>query len=181
MTDTLTATTDQVPAAIAQREREVASAMIRRMMPSAPSRQQFEDVEERLLDLPQVDCPLVHRFAPGVYLREIEMPADSFIIGAEHRTEHFNIILSGRALVMIDGVIEEIRAPHTFKSMPGVRKTLLILETMRWMTVHVTQETDLAEIEKQVIIRTPADQRHKDSLVAMKAKASELGYNPSTP
>ena len=45
--------------------------------------------------MPQVECPLKHYFAPGVYLREIFMPAGSVVIGKIHKTEHFNIIQKG--------------------------------------------------------------------------------------
>ena len=116
--------------------------------------QQIEHAEARLLNLPQVDMPLVHRFAPGVYFREITMPAGTFIIGQEHRTRHFNVVLSGRARVMIDGKVEEISAPSVFVSEPGVRKVLFIQETMRWATIHATNETDVPTLERVLVRRS---------------------------
>ena len=29
----------------------------------------------------QVECPVVHRFGPGIYKKEVTIPADSFAIG----------------------------------------------------------------------------------------------------
>lgn len=116
----------------------------------------IEEVEAALLPLPQVELPLTHRFAPGIYLREISMPADTIVIGHEHKTEHFNIVLTGRALVLIDGETHTITAPCTFISKPGVRKTLYIIEDMRWQTVHPTEETDLEKLEALLIRKSDA-------------------------
>lgn len=95
-------------------------------------------------------------------MREIEMPAGTFIIGAEHRTEHFNVVLSGRAFVMMDGIIEEVSAPKTFVSSPGVRKVLYIVETMRWQTIHANpdNEADIERLEERIADFTPVERHH---------------------
>lgn len=100
----------------------------------------------------QTECPVVHRFAPGVYLREIFMPADTVVIGKIHKTEHFNILIKGACLIVHDdGRREELRAPLTFVSGAGVQKVLYIIEDMIWQTVHVTPETDLVKLEAELI------------------------------
>jgi hypothetical protein len=105
-----------------------------------------------LSTLPQTDCALMHRFAPGVYLREIHMPADTVVIGKVHKTEHFNILLQGACLIVHeDGRREELRAPLTFVSGAGVQKVLYIIEDMIWQTVHVTPETDMAKLEELIV------------------------------
>lgn len=116
----------------------------------------IELVESKLLRLPQVEVPLEHRFAPGIYLREVTMPAGTLVIGHEHKTEHFNIVLSGRARVMIGGKVQEVVAPCILKSEVGVRKILLIQEEMRWVTVHPTEETDIERLEDLLITRSGA-------------------------
>ena len=108
----------------------------------------IEQVEAELLNFPQVDCPVTNHFAPDVYAREIFMPAGSIVIGHKHKTEHFNIVLSGSANVMCDDKIEYIEAPSIFVSKPGVRKVLYILEDMRWVTIHPTKETDMDKLEE---------------------------------
>jgi hypothetical protein len=100
----------------------------------------------------QVDCPVTHRYAPGVYLREIFMPAGSIVIGKIHKTEHFNILLSGSCLLRHDdGTVERLESPRTFVSKAGVQKVLYILTDMTWQTVHVTDETDLEKLEELLI------------------------------
>jgi hypothetical protein len=106
-------------------------------------RQAINELEKALLSFPQMEIPLTHFFAPDIYLRQVVMPAGALVIGHEHLTEHFNIVLTGRATVSIDGYPdEEIKAPCVFKSGAGVRKALIIHEEMTWLTVHHTNEKD---------------------------------------
>ena len=111
----------------------------------------IEAVEKILLDIPQVDCPVTHHFAPSVYMREIFMPAGTFVIGQEHKTKHFNTVLKGRAKVMMDGVMHDIVAPSVFVSEPGVRKILYILEDMVWVTTHSTEETNVEKLTELLV------------------------------
>jgi len=124
----------------------------------------IEHLEGALIMLPQIDLPLAHYFAPGVYYREIFMPAGVFVIGHQHKTEHFNIVLTGSASVMIDGKVEVITAPCTFKSLPGVRKILYIHEDMRWATIHPTDVQDLGELEELLIIKSDTYKEHEPEI-----------------
>jgi hypothetical protein len=124
--------------------------------PAAINPPKVERIEAELLRLPQVEVPLQHRFAPGIYLREVVMPAGTIVIGHQHKTEHFNIVLSGRALVSMNGVTREIVAPCILKSEVGVRKILYIREEMRWATIHPTDETDVAKLEDSLIVKSSA-------------------------
>jgi len=42
------------------------------------------ELAEALLDAPQMRCNVVHRFGPGVYIREASYKAGTLIIGQEH-------------------------------------------------------------------------------------------------
>ena len=100
----------------------------------------------------EADCPVTHRFTDGCYLREILMPKGTVIIGKIHATEHFNIILKGDVTVLTVEGAERIKAPHTFISKAGVQKVVIMHEDCVWQTVHVTDKTDLNDIEKEVVI-----------------------------
>jgi hypothetical protein len=99
---------------------------------------------------PQVEMPVNHMFAPKVYMREIFMPSGSFIIGKKHNTKHFNIAISGKAKVMSGEGVFEVQAPYVFVSDVGVQKLLYIMEDMRWLTVHPTDETDIQVLENEL-------------------------------
>lgn len=120
----------------------------------------FARIEAELIDAPGAiwDPPLLkHLFAPGIYIREIHMPAGIYVLGAQHKTEHFNIVLTGRAAVFMDGEFHLIQAPCTIKSDVDVRKFLLIEEDMIWQTVHANpdNERDVKVLESRLFEYTP--------------------------
>ncbi|MCX6845072.1 MAG: hypothetical protein NTU84_00645 [Verrucomicrobia bacterium] len=119
-------------------------------------REQLERMEAALLEMPQIEFPVTHRFAPGLYIREVFVPAGAVIVGHEHKAETLNILLQGAALVAHDGKVEELIAPLTFNSAPGVRKAAVVLEDMVWINVHPnpTNETDPAKLEDMFIVRS---------------------------
>lgn len=96
-------------------------------------------------------CPLKHHFAPGLYAREIFIPAGILIIGKIHRHSHVNTISKGKVVVATEFGLEELTAPHSFVSQPGVKRSVLALEDTIWTTYHPTDETDLDKIEEYVI------------------------------
>lgn len=113
-------------------------------------------IGHELAKMEQVDCPLEHFFAPGVYVRSIFMPSGSIVIGKIHKTEHLNIIEQGSVmLISEDGSREILSAPHTFVSKAGVQKVLHIIEDCRWKTVHVTTETDIPTLEAMLVEPIP--------------------------
>lgn len=97
--------------------------------------------------------PVKEYYPPGLYVREIEMPAGHFICGEVHKTEHVNTISKGRVLVMMEGVLKEYSAPATFVSKPGVSKRLLVLDDCVWSTYHPfpDNEKDPAQIRERLI------------------------------
>jgi len=108
--------------------------------------------------------PLIHRFVPGMYCREIFMPAGAVMTTMIHRYEHFAFILTGKARVVSEDRGDEIiGAPAVIITKPGTKRVLHILEDMRWATVHLTEgngqvatkaESDLVEIEQAVVAAT---------------------------
>lgn len=97
-------------------------------------------------------CPVKHHFAPGSYGREMTLPAGMRVVGKIHKHAHINVISKGRVRVFTEqeGVLELV-APCTFVSSPGTKRLVVVDEETVWTTVHVTDKTDLAEIEREVI------------------------------
>ena len=92
-----------------------------------------------------------HRFAPGVYIRVMLIPAGTLIVGHVHKTKHFNIMLCGRIRVLIDGRVEELAGPQTVLSKAGVQKVGYALEDTLWQTIHPTDETDVEKLEAMLV------------------------------
>ena len=58
--------------------------------------QKVEALESHMLEHPQVDCPVVHHFGPGIYVREVHLPKGALALGHAQRYEHLNIMLQGK-------------------------------------------------------------------------------------
>ena len=99
-----------------------------------------------------IDVPVIHHFAPNVYMRQMDAEAGTIVVSKMHRTEHMNILLTGSLTVATENGIEFIQAPAVIKSMPGTKRIGYFHEDTSWITVHPTTSTDLDEIEKQVIV-----------------------------
>jgi hypothetical protein len=133
----------------------------------------LEGVEKRLLGCPPLEIETVHHFAPGVYLREAIMPAGAIVLGHAHREAGLNIVLTGAALVKIDGVLKKISAPCIFLSAAGVRKIAYTLEKTRWLNIHpnAKNETDAEALESSNIIKSATFLEHeKNQKITMKTQ-----------
>lgn len=108
---------------------------------------------EHLKQFPQEDIPVQHEFLDGVYMRTVFMKAGDIIIGKIHKQEHVAIISQGRATVLTEHGVLEIKAPFFFKSPPGARRALVIHEDMIWTTVHRSDHKDLESLEEQLIAK----------------------------
>lgn len=113
-----------------------------------------EVVEKEFLKQPQVACPVVHHFGPGIYMREVKIPAGAFAIGHHQNFEHVNILLSGRVTIRNeDGSFTELKAPLTFIGKPG-RKIGFVHEDMVWLNVYATDETDVEKLEAKYLTKS---------------------------
>lgn len=96
--------------------------------------------------------PLKHSFAPGVYVREIFIPKGTVLTGKIHRHAHPNFLMSGEVIVVTEHKgREHLKAPLSIISEAGTKRAVYALEDTVWITVHVTEETDLQKIEDYVI------------------------------
>ena len=121
---------------------------------------EIEELEAAMLALPQAECPVVHHFGPGIYIREVTLPAGIVAIGHEQLFEHLNIVLTGAAaMISDDGSIKIVRAPCIFTGKPG-RKIGYILETCVWQNVYATSETDIDTLEATYLNKSQSWQAH---------------------
>jgi quercetin dioxygenase-like cupin family protein len=93
----------------------------------------------------QVDCPVVHRFTEGMYVRETTMPTGSLITSRIHKTQHTYFVMKGKAIVWIDGVEHLIEAPYIGITEPNTRRVLYIVEECTWATSHPNVDNENLE------------------------------------
>ena len=108
-------------------------------------------------------CPLRHTFADGMYIREITMPANTFVSSKIHKTNHPYFVLKGSVDVVTEEGVVNIQAPYWGITKAGTKRTLHVLEETVWCTVHATEETDLELIEGEVIANDFEEIEHKET------------------
>ncbi len=121
-------------------------------------RNQIIDLEKAMREISDtkddINFPVTHHFASGVYAREIFLPKDSLVVGKIHKHDHMNIISSGKVSVSTEEGNKIIEAPCTFVSPAGTKRAVCALEDTVWTTIHVTKETDLEKIEDETIAKS---------------------------
>ena len=120
-------------------------------------RHKIEQFEEVLLQAPQVEFPIKHYFAQGLYAREIFIPKDHFLTGRVHKFSHINVISKGDITVLTDDGMKRIQAPCTIISKPGTKRAGYTHEDTIWTTFHATPETDTEKVEDALTLRSVED------------------------
>lgn len=138
-----------------------------------------EQVEAAMLALPQADAPVVHRFGPGIYIREVTIPAGVLAIGHAQRSEHMNVMLKGRVTMLNDnGTTTELVAPMVFVGKPG-RKIGYVQEEMVWQNIYATTETDIEKLEATYLEKSDTwmqDQKLRTSVSALQHDIDRADY-----
>jgi hypothetical protein len=130
------------------------------------AQEKIERIEAEIAAMPQAELVTVHHFAPGMYARELRIPAGVVLTGKIHLTEHINTISAGRIMVYTeDGGAREICAPCTIVSKPGTKRVGIALEDTVWTCYHATNETDLDRLEAELVT---------DSFAAYRARMIEV-------
>jgi hypothetical protein len=115
----------------------------------------IDSLRRELSTQPQAECPVSHHFGPGIYIREVVMPAGTVVVGKYHRHDHLCNMIEGRMVVVNeDGDRAEVVAPTVFMAKKG-RKTAYILETVRFQNIFSTDETDVEKLEHMLVSDSP--------------------------
>lgn len=113
----------------------------------------IDELELAMQSLPPVECPLLHLRTPGMYTRQIFMPAGSLVTSKIHRTTHPFVVSLGKVSVYSENNGEEIlEAPYTGITTPGTRRVLYCHTDVIWTTFHVADDTETIEdIEYRIL------------------------------
>lgn len=114
-------------------------------------------LEVEMLALPQVDCPMVHHFGPGIYMREVTIPEGVMALGHAHRHPHLCILMQG-TLRVIDGAgeVREMVAPFIFTAPPGRKVGFAVKGPVVFQNIYATDETDVEKLEEMLLDKTEA-------------------------
>ena len=106
--------------------------------------------EAWLLAKPQVDIPLSHYFADGIYGRAMMLAAGVAFTGRVHKLRHLCILAQGTmVLTSTTSEPEEITAPHIFVAPPNTKRAGYAVTDCVFINVLPTNETDVETIENE--------------------------------
>ena len=123
-----------------------------------PTRSELRSLQIGIMALLENGCPTinaepVHRFAGGVYLRELDIPQGNLVLGKIHKHEHFVILAEGACRINTDEGMQDISAPHIWISKPGDQRALYTYEDCKFLTIHenIKDNRDIESLEDSLV------------------------------
>jgi hypothetical protein len=119
-------------------------------------------------------CPLKHSFVDGAYVREIFLPKDMFFITKIHKKTHPYFVMSGCVSVLVGDEAVKIKGPFAGITKAGTKRLIYTHEDTTWITVHVTNETDISKIEDEVISKSFDEFNNTTEIKSFAEKIKEI-------
>lgn len=99
--------------------------------------------------------PLEHTFTDGIYIRQMSMKKDSFVIGKIHKHNHVWFLLTGEISVADENNTVDHVAPCYVEAPAGSKRMIYAHEDSVWVNIHAnpTNTQDLQELEELIIAK----------------------------
>jgi len=117
-------------------------------------------LEKMMLQLPQQQMEAVHHYAPGLYGKELRIPAGTLIVGKVHLQGHLNFLMEGCITVFTEQGMKRLSAPFILSSEAGMKRVGVTHTDTTWVTVHAIEGAELLEpdeVEKVLTVDTMDD------------------------
>ena len=110
------------------------------------------------------DIPIKHSFSDQVYIRQMDMKKDQFVIGAIHNHQHAWFLMKGRVLINNNGEEVEHIAPCYTVSEPGSKRFIYALEDSIFVNVHKnpTNTKIVKKLEEEIVSFTIEEYNKKN-------------------
>lgn len=125
-------------------------------LPNVPTREQIEALQTEVLKLPQAEPVTTHRFADGMYCREVFRKEGTLVVGKVHKKEHFFIVVQGTLTLWTEEGMKTVEAPFVWVSQPGTKRVTYAHTDAIAITVHQVSSRNLDEIEAELVEDEPA-------------------------
>lgn len=107
--------------------------------------ERIEQMEDALMEMPQVDIPVDNLFVNGMYARKIMIPKDTILTGRVHLADYVDIMLSGDITVATPEGVKRFTGFNIFEGKKGRKRAGYAHEDTHWVTVHRTEIKDADE------------------------------------
>jgi mannose-6-phosphate isomerase-like protein (cupin superfamily) len=116
-----------------------------------PTLEQINRLQGEMSKLPQQELPTEHYFSGGMYCRKLWRPAGTLIVGKVHKKDHFFVCAAGEIIAWSEKGMVTLKAGDIIESKAGTKRVTLAVQDSIGVTFHVTDKTDLEEIEAELI------------------------------
>ena len=116
-----------------------------------PSKAQITRLQAEMIQMPQVELQTEHYFSEGMYCRKVSRPAGTVIVGKVHKKPHFFLCAKGEIIAWTESGMRVLHPGDIVESKPGTKRVTYSTEDSIGITFHKTDNTDLDEIEEELI------------------------------
>jgi mannose-6-phosphate isomerase-like protein (cupin superfamily) len=116
-----------------------------------PTLEQINRLQGEMSKLPQQELPTEHYFSGGMYCRKLWRPAGTLIVGKVHKKDHFFVCAAGEIIAWSEKGMVTLKAGDIIESKAGTKRVTLAVQDSIGVTFHVTDKTDLEEVEAELI------------------------------
>lgn len=131
------------------------SEIIASSFPKNPSRQEVLEVERKLRQFSGVDLPVHHNFTEGVYVRIIEIPRGTVLVGSTHRKSHVVSVLMGDITLLTDAGMIRVHSPWVKAEPAGIKRIIVAHTDAVLMNSHPNPSnwgiSDLDKLHRELI------------------------------
>lgn len=88
----------------------------------------------------QVSCPVKHIFRPGVYIRQMRIPAETLFVGRPHTYGHRVDLVEGKVLLITESLRLVKTAPDSMLTIAGQQVVFFSMSDVVGRTFHANPD-----------------------------------------
>lgn len=116
------------------------------LLPQLSTLEAVRELEDVLLTMPQVDLHTSHLIHAGMYARMIFIPAGTVLTGALTNADNVCVVYGDITVTTDDGP-QRFTGFHVIPAKAGSKRAGVAHADTWWVTIHRTDQTELADIE----------------------------------
>jgi len=112
-------------------------------------------LQDRLMEMEQVEIVTLHKFLPGIYERTIIIPPWTVLTGAEHRTAYKVRLERGTIAVSTDADVKILTGPFEFDAPAGFQRAGRVFEEeVVWTDIYANPDNcrNIEELENRLYV-----------------------------
>lgn len=117
------------------------------------SNKNVNKLQEEMNQLAQVQIQTRHHLSGKIYARTMFVPKDTVFVGSLHKRDHMNIVCGDISVTTNEGV-QRYAGYHIIPTKAGMKRAGVAHKDTYWTTLCYTEETELPQIEDDLVEET---------------------------